>query len=80
MTPFDIIRWALALGIAWLILSSCIPLERWGTSLIGLATKRRKGIAPADSDHRECPVDRLIQAEEVSSDNERVDGLAGDGS
>jgi hypothetical protein len=29
MTPADIIAWALALGIAWIVLALCIPIERW---------------------------------------------------
>jgi len=29
MTPADIIAWALALGIAWVVLALCIPIERW---------------------------------------------------
>jgi hypothetical protein len=29
MTPADIIAWALALGLAWVVLALCIPIERW---------------------------------------------------
>lgn len=29
MTPADIIAWALAIGTAWIVLSLCIPIERW---------------------------------------------------
>jgi hypothetical protein len=29
MTPADIIAWALALGLAWVVLGLCIPIERW---------------------------------------------------
>ena len=29
MTPADIIAWALAIGIAWIVLALCIPIERW---------------------------------------------------
>ena len=29
MTPADIIAWALAIGIAWIVLAMCIPIERW---------------------------------------------------
>ena len=29
MTPADIIAWALAIGIAWIVLALCIPMERW---------------------------------------------------
>ena len=29
MTPADIIAWALALGIALIVLALCIPSERW---------------------------------------------------
>ena len=29
MTPADIIAWSLALGLAWIVLALCIPIERW---------------------------------------------------
>lgn len=29
MTPADIIAWALAIGIAWVVIALCIPIERW---------------------------------------------------
>lgn len=29
MTPADIIAWALAIGIAWIVIALCIPIERW---------------------------------------------------
>lgn len=29
MTPADIIAWALALVLAWVVLALCIPIERW---------------------------------------------------
>ena len=29
MTPADIIACALALGLAWVVLALCIPIERW---------------------------------------------------
>lgn len=29
MTPADIIAWALAVGLAWVVLALCIPIERW---------------------------------------------------
>ena len=29
MTPADIIAWSLALGLAWVVLALCIPIERW---------------------------------------------------
>ena len=46
MTPLDIIGWALAIGISWSILSSCIPIENWISSLITSVTKRRDNRAP----------------------------------
>jgi uncharacterized protein YqfA (UPF0365 family) len=41
MTPIDIVIWALAICIAWCILSSCIPIENWISSLIASVAKRR---------------------------------------
>ncbi|GAA5146308.1 hypothetical protein GCM10023213_39130 [Prosthecobacter algae] len=29
MTPAEIIAWALAVGLAWVVLALCIPIERW---------------------------------------------------
>ena len=29
MTPADIIAWSLALGLAWVVIALCIPIERW---------------------------------------------------
>lgn len=29
MTPSDIINWSLAIGFSWLLLSMCLPVERW---------------------------------------------------
>lgn len=46
MTPLDTIGWALALGIAWFILSSCIPIESWISSLIAALAKRRGDRVP----------------------------------
>jgi len=41
MTPLDIIGWALAIGISWSLISSCIPIESWISSLIASVKKRR---------------------------------------
>ena len=43
MTPLDLIGWALAIGIAWGILTSCVPLESWVSSLIKAIKTRRQG-------------------------------------
>jgi hypothetical protein len=29
MTPSDIISWSLAIGFSWILLSMCLPVERW---------------------------------------------------
>jgi hypothetical protein len=29
MTPAGLIAWALALGLTWIVLAMCIPIERW---------------------------------------------------
>ncbi len=29
MTPSDIISWSLAIGFSWMLLSMCLPVERW---------------------------------------------------
>lgn len=42
MTPIDIIGWALAIGLAWGILTSFIPVESWIASLISAIRKRRE--------------------------------------
>lgn len=47
MTPIDIIGWALALGLAWGILTSFIPLESWIASLIAAILKRREKASDA---------------------------------
>mgnify|MGYP001298796485 CR=1 FL=1 len=46
MTPLDIIGWALAIGISWSIVSSCIPIETWISSLIAFLAKRREDRVP----------------------------------
>lgn len=50
MTPLDLIGWALAIGIAWAILTSCIPLESWISSLINAIKTRRRGKDATDRD------------------------------
>lgn len=42
MTPMDLIGWALAIGLAWAILASFIPLESWIAALISHAKRRQK--------------------------------------
>lgn len=74
MTPFDLIIWALAIGGAWLILSTCIPFERWISSLIGSVTKWRKGLAQDTPDHCDLSGDRWTQAAEVLPEDERNNG------
>ena len=49
MNPLDLIGWALAIGIAWTILTSCIPLESWISSLID-SVKKRRGQSSANND------------------------------
>ena len=61
MTPLDIIGWALAIGIAWSILSSCIPFEIWISSFIASVTKRRNDRSPDEPDRSDQPGDRLTQ-------------------
>lgn len=46
MTPLDIIGWALAIGISWSLISSCIPIENWISSLIASVKKRRHDRVP----------------------------------
>jgi len=46
MTPLDIIGWALAIGISWAIVSSCIPIESWISSFIASLAKRRNDPVP----------------------------------
>ena len=46
MTPLDIIGWALAIGISWAIVSSCIPIETWISSLIASVKKRQDDRVP----------------------------------
>lgn len=48
MTPLDIIGWALAIGISWSILSSCIPIETWISSFIASVKKRREDRGPEE--------------------------------
>lgn len=74
MTPLDIIRWALAIGIAWLVLSTCIPFERWISSLIKSVAMRRKVFAPDNPDHCDLSGDRWTLAAEVLPDDERNNG------
>ena len=50
MTPLDLIGWALAIGIAWAILTSCVPLESWISSLINAIKARRRGKDATDRD------------------------------
>lgn len=74
MTPLDIVRWALAIGIAWLVLSTCIPFERWISSLIKSVTMRRKAFAPDDSDHRLLSGERSTQTGEVLPEDDKTNG------
>jgi hypothetical protein len=46
MTPLDIIGWALAIAISWSLISSCIPIESWISSLIASVKKRRDDRGP----------------------------------
>lgn len=55
MTPLDLIGWALAIGIAWVILESCIPLESWIKSLIESVKTRRRGKDATDRDKADPP-------------------------
>jgi len=79
MTPLDIVRWALAIGIAWLVLSTCIPFERWVSSLIKSLTMRRKAFAPDNSDPCDRSGDRWTRAAEVLSEDERNNGRSAGG-
>lgn len=55
MTPLDLIGWALAIGIAWGILASCVPLESWIASLIEAIKTRRRSKAAPDEDAPDPP-------------------------
>ena len=79
MTPFDIIRWALALGIAWLVISTCIPFERWISSLIKSVAMRRKAFALDNLNHCDLSGDRWTRAAEVLPDDERNNGRSRSG-
>lgn len=50
MTPLDLIGWALAIGIAWSVFTSCVPLEGWITALIAAIKTRRRDKATPDED------------------------------
>ena len=55
MTPLDLIGWALAIGIAWSVLTSCIPLESWISTLIDSVKKRRTKREKPDKDDADPP-------------------------
>lgn len=78
MTPLDMIRWALGFGIAWLILSFCLLIDRWMDRRMESLTLRRKSDAPTDPDHRNGSGDRSNWVEEFSPDDEGGDGRTGD--
>jgi hypothetical protein len=55
MTPLDLIGWALAIGIAWSILTSCVPLESWISSVIEGIKTRCRGKDVTDRDKADPP-------------------------
>lgn len=49
MTPLDLIGWAIAIGLAWGILVTFIPVERWIDALLA-SLKKRRDKSPNDSE------------------------------
>ncbi len=55
MTPLDLIGWALAIGIAWSVFTSCVPVEGWISALIAAIKTRRRGKDATDRDKVDPP-------------------------
>ncbi len=55
MTPAYIIAWALAIGIAWIVLALFIPIERWVELYL------QRGVRSAEFERRLEALERHLQ-------------------